>query len=120
MLDMFTVYQLGDIEVTVVSGVGSVLGTILGHYLSVLVIVLLQSLVSGYCMMRGLSLGLGGFPSETSILTDIYSNKMDEKFGGAVIAYLLFLTIATCASLKYQFKRAMNVERMNRRMMGPD
>ena len=70
----------GDIEIglfgsAIIAVLGSLLGIFLGYRLSHLILLIAQAIISGYAVMRGISILFGSYPSESEIIMDLFENS---------------------------------------------
>lgn len=79
----------------------------MGYRLSFVIAILFMAFVSSYCIVRGVSLIVGGFPSELEVAADFYDDHIELDYSGSFIWYLCSLVVLTIISFCYQFNRVM-------------
>lgn len=74
------------------------------------VIILVTSFIGAYATVRGVSLYVGGFPSETELHVEISSGAVDwETYDKKFYIYLGAILVMTCISALYQRRQAKNL-----------
>jgi hypothetical protein len=78
VINYLTPFQMGPTLAGVITVLGILFGTYAGFRLSFLVMLSTQAFFSAYSLVRGVSLILGGFPSEMLIIKDLFGFTSPE------------------------------------------
>jgi hypothetical protein len=84
----------------------AIVAAFLAFKIETAVICAITSFVGGYCLVRGVSLYVGGFPNETQLHQEIKSGAVDwEAFDKKFYIYLGAIVVATILGFYFQWKR---------------
>lgn len=75
ILTMASNMDTGLLGNTIIAVLGSLLGIFVGYKLSHLILLIAQAIISGYAVMRGISILFGSYPSESEIIMDLFENS---------------------------------------------
>lgn len=76
ILTMASNMDTGLLGNTIIAVLGSLLGIFVGYKLSHLILLIAQAIISGYAVMRGISIIFGSYPSEAEMIKDLFDNSV--------------------------------------------